>query len=32
MNGTKESVKKIVEGLNAADLPSNVQVAPKSFN
>ncbi|QRG36007.1 triosephosphate isomerase [Candidozyma auris] len=26
MNGTKESVKKIVEGLNAADLPSNVQV------
>lgn len=26
MNGTTESVKKIVQGLNAADLPSNVQV------
>lgn len=26
MNGTKESVTKIVEGLNAADLPSNVEV------
>ena len=26
MNGTKESVSKIVDGLNKADLPSNVEV------
>lgn len=26
MNGTKDSVTKIIEGLNSADLPSNVQV------
>ncbi|KAK9453410.1 Triosephosphate isomerase [Dipodascopsis uninucleata] len=33
MNGSKKSIKKIVEGLNEADLPSNVEVviAPPSL-